>query len=369
MAKRVRPANRRSLAGKLMAPLYLPTVLSGAKSFTNNPIIGSPLLNRLGLHTGRILLASGMAELRRGPLSFTLSAEDKATFRRDGFLVKREFLARDEFQRLEEEVRGYRAFGWECHQGDTITHRLHLDHEALQQLPATRAFLQHPIYRGALAWAGAHAGSPIFHIQRIFNHVTDGPPDPQRHLHTDTFHPTVKSWFFLDDVDERKGPFTYAPGSHRLTRARLVAQYRRSLEARSDPIRYSARGSLRWQEEQLAALGLPPPKRLTVPRNTLVIADTSGIHRRGDATDSGARLEIWSFSRPSPFLPVTPPDIAPLTRLRDRAYRAWLEWQDARARRYGRLPSWRPVGPKRVEELVQIARRIDPGGHSPHPTG
>src|SRR5699024_7157417 len=97
-------------------------------------------------------------------------------------------------------------------------------------------------------------------------------------------------------------------------------------------------------------LGLPPPKAFAVPRNTLVIADTSGIHRRGEASEAGARLEIWAFSRPSPFLPVTLPDIAPLTRLRDHAFLTWLERQDARARRAGRLPSWRPVGPDRVEE-------------------
>lgn len=351
MATIAGPARRRSRLRQLAAPLYLPTILSGAKSFADNPIIGSRLLNRLGLHTGRMLLAGAMAELRRLPLTFSVSAQDKAAFRRDGFLVKENFLPRDHFERLNEEVRRYRAWGWECHQGDTITHRLHLDHEALTQLPATRALLQQAAYRRPLAWAGAHAGSPVFYIQRIFNHLTEGPPDPQRHLHTDTFHPTVKAWFFLDDVDDCKGPFTYVPGSHRLTHAWLAAQYRRSLKAHEDPLRYSARGSLRWTEEELAELGLPPPKRFLLPANSLVIADTSGIHRRGEASEAGSRLEIWAFSRPSPFLPFTLPDVAPVTRLRDRALRAWLQRQDARARRAGRLPSWRAVGPERVDEL------------------
>jgi len=344
-------AQPRSLIRQLATPLYLPTIFTGAKSFANNPVIGNPLLNRLGLHSGRMLLAGGMAELRRAPLALAIDAEDKAAFRRDGFLVKEDFLPGEHFERLEDEVRSYRAPGWECHQGDTITHRIHLDHGALAQLPATRALLRLPAYRRPLAWAGAHAGAPAFYIQRIFNHLTEGAADPQRHLHTDTFHPTVKAWLFLDDVDERKGPFTYVPGSHRLTRAWLRAQYRRSLQSRSDPIRYSARGSLRWREEELPELGLPAPRRFAVPRNTLVIADTSGIHRRGEASEAGSRLEIWAFSRPSPFLPVTLPDMPPLTRLRDRALRAWLERQDMRARRAGRLASWRAVGPERVEEL------------------
>lgn len=351
MATLERSSGRRGVMRQLTAPLYLPTIFTGAKSFVDNPIIGSPLLNRLGLHVGRKLLAQAMSELRRAPLMPFVSAADRAAFRRDGFLLKHDFLPPEDFARLEAEVRAFRTAGWECHQGDTITHRIRLDEATLQALPATRALLASARYRHPLAWASARAGAPVFYIQRILNHLTQGPPDPQRHLHSDTFHPTVKAWFFLDDVDERKGPFTYVPGSHRPTRARLAAEYRRSLAARDDPVRYSARGSFRWHEEELAGLGLPPPKVFAVPRNTLVIADTSGIHRRGDASEAGVRLEIWAYSRISPFWPVSLPAVAPLTRLRDRALGAWLKQQDIRARRQGRLPSWRPVGPERLEGL------------------
>src|SRR5690554_4678840 len=341
MATTDRPASRRQLLRHLALPLYLPTVLTGAKSFANNPIIGSPLLNRLGLHPARMILAQGMAEVRRTPLAFSVSAEDRAAFRRDGFLVKENFLQAAHFEQLNDEVRRYRAPGWECHQGDTITHRLLLDEAALQQLPATRALIRDPAFRRPLSWAGAHAGAPVFYIQRIFNFATQGPPDPQRHLHTDTFHPTVKAWLFLDDVDERKGPFTYVPGSHRFTRQRLAAEYRRSLTARHDPLRYSARGSFRWSEQDLEELGLPAPRAFAVPRNTLVIADTSGIHCRGEASDPGVRLEIWAFSRISPFWPLSLPAVGPVTRLRDRLVRSYLDHQDSKARRRGDRKSTR----------------------------
>src|ERR1700694_3362140 len=55
-----------------------------------------------------------------------------------------------------------------------------------------------------------------------------GPPDPQTALHADTFHPTVKAWLFLTDVAADAGPFTYVPGSHRLTPERLPLEMRSS---------------------------------------------------------------------------------------------------------------------------------------------
>ena len=48
-------------------------------------------------------------------------------------------------------------------------------------------------------------------------------PDPQTDLHIDTFHPTVKAFYFLTDVADDEGPFVYVPGSHRLTDARFHA--------------------------------------------------------------------------------------------------------------------------------------------------
>jgi len=43
------------------------------------------------------------------------------------------------------------------------------------------------------------------------------------------------------------------------------------------------------------------PVGLSVPANTLVIANTHGFHRRGDAQKRSMRTEIWSISRSNPF--------------------------------------------------------------------
>ena len=113
----------------------------------------------------------------------------------------------------------------------------------------------------------------------------------------------MKAWFFLQDVDSSQGPLNYVPGSHRLTLARLRWEYRRSLVAAKLQDGYSEKGSFRADEEDLRQLGLPEPRHFTVSANTLVIADTGGLHRRGAAAPGARRLEIWAYSRLNPFNP------------------------------------------------------------------
>src|SRR5690349_24035214 len=70
----------------LFAPWHIAALATGAKSFRDNPVIGSPTLNRAGLHLARVMLAHRMAEWRRRRLSALVCEEDRAAFERDGFI-------------------------------------------------------------------------------------------------------------------------------------------------------------------------------------------------------------------------------------------------------------------------------------------
>jgi hypothetical protein len=210
-------------------------------------------------------------------------------------------------------------------------------------MPVLRELTGHPVFAGAVRYVGASNSVPLHYIQSIRNGVREGRPDPQKVLHSDTFHPTVKAWFFLEEVPPEKGPFTYVPGSHRLDMARLRWEYRRSCVAASLRDGYSEKGSFRVEEAELPGLGLPPPRAFAVPANTLVVADTSGMHCRGQALPGARRLEIWAYSRLNPFNPWPGIDSA----LRGRVYTALLrrKWQrlDRLAAARGELSSWHPV--------------------------
>lgn len=331
----------------LLLPFQVLAVATGAKSFVGNPVIGSAVLNRLGLHVVRVVLADRVMAFRRLLLAARVAPEDREALRRDGFILKTDFLPAEDFAALEAEVRAMNEPARECHQGDTITWRVLLDHDTLARLPATRRLIEDRRYRGLLSYVAGRFRVPGHWVQNIRAGLLPGRPDPQTNIHADTFQPTMKAWLFLDDVDESNGPFTYVPGSQRVTWKRLKYEYRRSITEAKSADSYSARGSFRVAEADLPALGLPTPKAFSVGKNTLVVADTVGLHRRGDSTlRPSSRLEIWSMCRTNPFNPLPGLPFRFLDRLDLALYRAYLTLQDRKAAKRGTQPSWRLV-PKR----------------------
>jgi hypothetical protein len=286
-----------------LMPLWTAQLATGTKSFERNPVIGSRWLNEHGLHTARVRIAGRIAEMRRRRLAGLVSAADRAAFERDGFVIRANFLPDAEFTELLRQVKTYRGMLREIGEGDTILRKIALDPKTLMALPALGRLLRHPEWRGLIRYIGSRDAEPVVWIQSILRHAHDGAPDPQTALHADTFHPTVKAWLFLTDVAADAGPFTYVPGSHRLTSERLAWERRMSLAAPSSRDPEIRQGSFRIGPAELAVLGLPEPRAFAVPANTLIVADTFGFHARGPSAGRSVRVEIWAYGRRSPFVP------------------------------------------------------------------
>src|SRR6266850_2145302 len=263
------------LRQSLLMPLWLAQVFSQEKFFARNPVIGNRWLNEHGLHTARVAVACRLAEARRRRLARLISEEDRRQLDRDGFIVKRDFLPPDVFADLVAQVRALRAPAREITEGDTITRHIALDPAALDRVPAARRLLDLPQYRNLLRYAGSSAAAPMVYIQTVLAGAVAGPPDPQRDLHTDTFHPTVKAWLFLTDVEPDAMPFVYVPGSHRLTPQRLAWERRMSIAASDKPAHQPPLGQHRLVRaiapSTLGELGLPAPRAIAAPANTLVV--------------------------------------------------------------------------------------------------
>jgi Phytanoyl-CoA dioxygenase (PhyH) len=329
--------SERTLLRWWRAPFWLIALGTGAKSFADNPIIGSERLNRRGLHVARLKLAHRLAWARRRRLAAAVPLQWREQFDRDGYVEVRDFLPADLFARMQQSLLTREFESRHQQQGDTITRRVPVGPELLRQVPELAKMLRDCAWRSLAAYVASTRSEPIYYVQSIVSGHAHGGPDPQLQLHADTFHPSLKAWLFLTDVTDDEGPLTYVPGSHRLTPQRLAWEQERSISIRtSDGL--SQRGSLRVAPDELPALGLPQPKRFAVPANTLVVIDTCGFHARGSSTKPTVRAEIWAYVRRTPFLPWAGLD--PL--------------------------SWGPIAIRRASWLPHITDRLHQAGITKH---
>src|ERR1700733_8741009 len=216
----------------LLIPLYALAVATSAKSFRDNPVIGSQRLNRIGLHVARRKIAAPLGRYRRNRLAHLVTEEDRAALARDGFIIKQNFLDDETFRALKAEIQALNVPAREAVIGDTLTRLIPLDGRLLPKLPTARSVLEGKRYRGLLAYVGSFRRRPHLYIQTVFSKVLeDAEPDIQSFYHSDTFHPTVKSWLFLDDVSPDSTPFTYVPGSPVPNRRRMAWERRTSVTA------------------------------------------------------------------------------------------------------------------------------------------
>jgi hypothetical protein len=327
-----------------LAPFWIAQIGTKAKSFRDNPILGSSTLNGWGLHVARRRLADAMGRRRREKLAVHLIQEDCARFEELGYFLRHDALSAEQFAALRREVRERRLPAREMRQGATVTRRIGLDDAWLARMPALCRFVKDPAVRALIHYAASYCGEATFQVQTILADPNDKEVDPQTILHSDTFQPTAKAWLFLDDVGEEDGPFSYVPGSHRLTPQRLAWERAESLSAASSSDRMHSEGSFRATEEDLAALGLPAPVRMAVPANTLIVADTSGFHRRTPSPRPTRRVEVYATLRRTPFLPWTGGHLAALPPFAGRFAQLETDLQAALEALRLAHSAWRPVG-------------------------
>jgi|GEM_PF-1041915 len=312
----------------IVRPILMVTaIFTTAKSFRRNPLIGSPTLNRFGLHIARLFLSHAIMNVRMRLFGLAAPAEDRRAFFRDGIVVKPDFLPPEMFEQVRREILNYDGRVREFVEGEAHTRRALFDDGDPDATPATLSLEDYrPLAR--LMSMAAGGAPPVWSVECVIH----GPDDPQTVLHSDTFHPSSKCWLYLEDVSEAEGPFVFTPGSNRLTWRRLCWEYKRSLVARDLKDGHSENGSLRAWDADIAELDLAPPRPYPVKANTLVVANTYGFHRRSIAPPGAVRRAVYAFGRGNPFLPIPVPPAGVATGLMKAARRRYFAWLDEKVK-------------------------------------
>ena len=265
--------------------------------FSDKKVVESHLLNYAGAQVFRMLLSSAAFALR-GISKTWPETEFTRQLTRRGFIMIPGFLDPDVFDRVKQEFLEATRIGRYApiQDGDTRLERYTLSPDLWRALPTIARLLADPRLIHTLEGAERKAidiGDVWFDL--VCNGDSKKGQDSQKHLHSDIFFTTHKVWFFLEPVTLEDGPLCFAEGTNRVSLKRLVFEYSKSI--RFDRL---SDYSFRVEPADQAFLGFDE-RALTCPENTLVIANTRGFHRRGDAAAGHTRKQIHFCIRSNPF--------------------------------------------------------------------
>ena len=124
----------------------------------------------------------------------------------------------------------------------------------------------------------------------------------QYNAHVDTFHPAIKMWIYKHDVTSNHGPLHYLPGSHLLSREKLLWLHQcgkfvidNGLDKRHPD--YDD-GSFRLKTPYTNQ----PYVTMEGPAFSIVVADVCGVHHRGLAKPGVLRDTLYIYvKRDTPF--------------------------------------------------------------------
>ena len=125
-------------------------------------------------------------------------------------------------------------------------------------------------------------------------HKLVGPhSDSQNQIHMDRAHPTIKWFLYTNNVSAKNGAFCYSKGSHVPTKEKLQFLYKISCMTHKNKeinqhLDKHALGAIRvaknnkiMETKMIEQMKFEPCNPLEYDSYTLIIADTSGFHKRG----------------------------------------------------------------------------------------
>ena len=137
------------------------------------------------------------------------------------------------------------------------------------------------------------------HIERIVrnNNKKNLLEDPQIHFHRDTFFGGLKAIFFMHDVTEEHGTLEYLVGSHRIDFKKIKLEYLNSIASKLSQNLFVSN-----LEKVLNLEKIYYKKTIfTCKKNTLLLFDVSGFHRRAKSNFGLNRDTIRMTFRFNPF--------------------------------------------------------------------
>ena len=296
--------------------------------------VGPVFLNKLGLQPLRLLLAN----LGRRQ-AVVRESDGDAAYKRDlsqsGFCVIENFLPADVLARVEEVYEAYRQAAnvrrFENKEGTGITWYEGIISRS-RDFKAEASIILEALGDNVrlLDLASFVLGKRIKGPLDLGYQTLHCPPherddrDLEGVMHADRHFPCVKAFFFLNDNRVENGAYVYWRGSHKFTRKRVKYEWELSVQRQrwirdgsTDP-KYGVfeRRRPRLSDAAISDMGIVETP-IEAPKNSLVISNNMGFHKRGviqpGMTRKHIRILFYDYQAPL------------LGRLLKKVYKKWRD--------------------------------------------
>ncbi|MDH5216077.1 MAG: phytanoyl-CoA dioxygenase family protein [Gammaproteobacteria bacterium] len=275
--------------------------------FSGTHHIQSLLLNYLGIQAFRALAATTNSFARnrqykpKNESLYTGLSKHIETLRLEGVVVIDNFLEENHFNKV---ITEFNSAISKPEWTKTIDHNETQGCEVglsriINSLPAIKQFIESPrlqyVFEACESRDIVLKSGCLESYQKTKDEGSDG-LDYTTRIHSDIFYPTHKAWLLLEDIDVESGPFWYARHSHKLTLKRLIFEYHSGI--------LSAKGkhpNLFYDDNILNKFKKLELSPIIGRKNSLIIADTHGFHKRGIAKHGKIRQAIRLSQRHDPF--------------------------------------------------------------------
>jgi hypothetical protein len=275
---------------------------------------GNLLLNRLGYQIFRIFWFNSLYHLFKWPRSTKHLEPYASAFKRDGAIIVPNLLSEEAYRELKAaydkakenihfvplDPTGEQNKGKPAKVGKARVEMK--DHPELFAL-IKKYFLENSYLKdlGSVSTRRRikRFKTPVVFIHKIIN--PDGVDfGPVAMFHYDSVYPSIKMFYYLSDIDEGNGAFTFAKGTHRMTWKRLKYEYRKSVlwatyndKNPGVDVDEEGVGFYNPDEKDIRELSIVPTP-MKAKANSIVMFNNMGFHKRGAFSDARPRemLEI-----------------------------------------------------------------------------
>ena len=277
---------------------------------SQNHIVPSPIANRLGVPVLRTFLADILIKLRRFK-----NCRPKNDFEnqliKDGIVVIPNFLPDEEFKNLKSEFDNNIANSEKVEivrKGSTQVNIREVDKNEYEKFPAMKKFARNKqLIRLISVGEGIKVVDEIkkFNLEKTIFGDPNKDIDANVPFHADIHFHSHKVLFYMSDVTEEGGPFTYCKNSHLNNLNRLWFEFKRGQlkDAHIEGWRIQQHLDIKFFNNYFRKLKNKEYK-VACPANTLVIANVHGFHKRGESISGVERSLIRIPLRYNPLGPI-----------------------------------------------------------------